>query len=391
MNTLSRSVNFALVGLLGFVCQLSLLHLLVGAGMPVSLGTAVAVLAAVAHNFVWHRAWTWRDRAAGSTHAQFLRFVGLNGLVSLAGNVAITAALAAAGVPVLGANAVAVVVCSLANFVLADRLVFAVASVLLVTAGAADAAVLGPRTLAGWQEYVKATEQRIAVEEPNPSAGAPTPDQWRRLRGGALLLSQRQTRRSDGTPIAVPDGAVHHWVGRVFLPGARLNDLLAELKAPTSRRWLPAEVRSLRVVGDGRDGLRVFMRVDRDSLVDITYDIEHAVRYARQPAGHATSRSVSRRIVQLDAPGTAAERRLPEGDDHGFLWRLNAYWRYLPVDGGVLVECESLALSRSVPSLLRPLAAPVVDKVSRESLENMLAALRAGFAAGGVSGDSDTR
>ena len=174
MNTLSRSVNFALVGLLGFVCQLSLLHLLVGAGMPVSLGTAVAVLAAVAHNFVWHRAWTWRDRAAGSPHAQFLRFVGLNGLVSLAGNVAITAALAAAGVPVLVANAVAVVVCSLANFVLADRLVFAVASVLLVTAGAADAAVLGPRTLAGWQEYVKATEQRIAAEEPNPSAGAPT-------------------------------------------------------------------------------------------------------------------------------------------------------------------------------------------------------------------------
>ena len=383
MNTLPRSVVFALVGLLGFACQLSVLHLLVGTGLPVGVGTAVAVLAAVAHNFFWHRAWTWRDRAAGTPHAQFSRFVGLNGLVSLAGNVAITAWLSASGVPLLAANAAAVVICSVVNFVLADRLVFAAVSALLLTSGVADAAVLGPQTLAGWQEYVKTTEQRIAAEEPNPSAGAPTPDEWRRLRGGALVLSQRQTRR-DGLPIVVPDGAVHHWAGRVFLPGARLNDLLAELQTPTSRRWLPVEVRSFRVVGDGQDGLRVYMRVERDSLVDVTYDIEHAVRYARQPSGHATSRSVSRHIVQLDAPGTAAERRLPEGDDHGFLWRLNAYWRYVPVDGGVLVECESLALSRSVPTMLRPLAAPVVEKVSRQSLENTLAALRTGFAPGAV-------
>ena len=29
----------------------------------------------------------------------------------------------------------------------------------------------------------------------------------------------------------LPDGTVHHWVGRVFLPGVRLADLLAELQA----------------------------------------------------------------------------------------------------------------------------------------------------------------
>ena len=86
--------------------------------------------------------------------------------------------------------------------------------------------------------------------------------------------------------------------------------LVGELQAPTSRRWLPAEVRSIRVVArDQGGGSRVFMRVERDSLVDVTYDIEHAVRYARHPAGHATSRSVSRRIVQLDDPGT--RRRTP--------------------------------------------------------------------------------
>lgn len=381
MVTQSRSAVFALVGALGFACQLVVLYLLVTAGVGVGLSAALAVMAAVAHNFVWHRRWTWRDRAGAAVawHVQFLRFVGLNGLVSLVGNVAITTGLAAAGVPPLVANALAVVACSIANFVLADRLVFAAASVVLLSSGVADAAVLEPRTVAGWQEYVTVTERRIGQEEPDRTSGAPSAEQWRRLRAGELLLSQRQTRRPNGADIEVADGAVHHWVGRVFLPGVTLPALLTELQSPTSRRWLPAEVRSLRVVGTGPDALRVFMRVERDSIVDITYDIEHAVRYVSHAAGHATSRSVSRRIVQLESPGTPAERGLPEGRDYGFLWRLNAYWRYVPVDGGVLVECESIALSRRVPTLLRPLAAPLVDKVSRESLQNTLRALRSGF------------
>ena len=391
MKTLSRPVIFALVGAVGFACQLAALHLLVVGGLPVGVSTAAAVLTAVAHNFLWHRRWTWRDRAVAPVSAptQLLRFVGLNGLVSLAGNVVITAGLAASGMPVLAANGVAVVVCSVVNFVLADRMVFVAATVVLMTAGVADAAVLERWTVAGWQEYVKATEQRIALEEPNRSVGLPSAEEWRRLRAGEPLLSRQQTRRRDGSGIDVPDGAVHHWVGRVFLPGIDLTALLAELQAPTSRRWTPAEVRSLRVVGDGRGGLRVFMRVERDSLVDVTYDIEHLVHYARHAAGHATSRSVSRRIVQLDDAGTPAERQLPEGRDNGFLWRLNAYWRYVPVDGGVLVECESLALSRSVPSLLRPLASPIIDRVSRESVRNTLDALRAGFAVRGVRPPTD--
>lgn len=381
MQTLSRPVVFALVGAWGFVWQLGVLQLLVGAGLPVALSTALAVLTAVSNNFLWHRAWTWRDRdlASGAWAVQFLRFAGLNGLVSLLGNVVITAGLVAMELPVLAANVVAVGVCSLANYVLADRVVFATALGVLLTAGGANAAVLEPRTLAGWREYVAATERRIAVEETSRSAGAPSAEEWRRLRSGALLLSARQTRRDNGAAIDVPDGAVHHWVGRVFLPGVSLDALVTELQRPTSRAWLPADVGSFRVAGDGNGGLRVFMRVTRDSLVDVTYDIEHAVHYAKHAAGHATSRSTSRRIVQLEDPGTPAEQPLPEGRDLGFLWRLNAYWRYVPVDGGVLVECESLALSRSVPLLLRPLAAPIIDTVSRESLEATLGALRMGF------------
>ncbi len=383
-DTLSRTVVFALVGRTG-LCAASL-------ASCICSSVPACRSASARHWPCWRPSRTTScgtgdGRGAigpwtpASPQAQFLRFAGLNGLVSLAGNVIITAGLAASGVPVLAANAVAVVVCSLANYVLADRLVFAAASAVLLTAGAADAAVLEPRTLAGWQEYVKATEQRIAREEPKLSVGAPRPDEWRRLRAGELLLSQRQTRRPDGAAIEVPDGAMHHWVGRVFLPGASWPTLLAELQAPTSRRWMPAEVRSMRwwpTAGAGC-ACSCASSATASSMSPTTSSTRCATR--GMPAG--TPPAAARRAASCSSttPGTPRNAPLPEGHDSGFLWRLNAYWRYVPVDGGVLVECESLALSRSVPSLLRPLAAPIIDtRVARVAGEHACARCGAGFA-----------
>jgi putative flippase GtrA len=55
----------------------------------------------------------------------FARFVAANGLVSIGGNVAVmTVLVGGAHVPIVPANAVAIALCSLANFWLADRVVF---------------------------------------------------------------------------------------------------------------------------------------------------------------------------------------------------------------------------------------------------------------------------
>jgi putative flippase GtrA len=120
-----RFARFNLVGLVGFGVQVAVLSALAAAGWPAAAGTAVAVEAAVLHNFVWHERWTWADRREGTTAARLLRFHLSNGLVSIAGNVLLTASLAAAGVPVVAANAIAVAACAAANFVFAERFVFA--------------------------------------------------------------------------------------------------------------------------------------------------------------------------------------------------------------------------------------------------------------------------
>lgn len=100
------------------------------------------------------------------------------------------------------------------------------------------------------------------------------------------------------------------------------------------------------------------------------------MEYRRLGAGRAGARSVSTRIAELEDAGTPGEREKPVGHDRGYLWRLNAYWRYEAVDGGVLIECESVSLSRAVPVLLRPFVTGVVEGLARESLERTLAGLR---------------
>jgi putative flippase GtrA len=123
----SRYVRFNVVGIAGFAVQLSTLALLVHvAGVWYVLGTALAVEAAVLHNFAWHERWTWRDRPRGGR--VFDRLVGFhatNGLTSLAAHVVGTPLLVeVAGLSPLGANVLLVGLLSLVNYQLGDRVVF---------------------------------------------------------------------------------------------------------------------------------------------------------------------------------------------------------------------------------------------------------------------------
>lgn len=77
------------------------------------------------------------------------------------------------------------------------------------------------------------------------------------------------------------------------------------------------------------------------------------------------------------------ESEKPPGGDRGFLWRLNSYWRYRQVAEGVLVECESLSLSRSIPAIAAPVINPIVDSVARESMTRTLASMKRRFQEGG--------
>ena len=100
--------------------------------------------------------------------------------------------------------------------------------------------------------------------------------------------------------------------------------------------------------------------------------------YRRRDASHASSRSVATRIAELENVGKKDEREKPVGNDSGYLWRLNSYWRFEERDGGVVVECESLSLSRSLPFGIGLLIRPILEKIARESLSRMLKEMKTG-------------
>ena len=126
MTAWRRFARFNTVGAAGIGVQLVAIWALTAAGVHYLPATALSVAAAVVHNFVWHRRWTWSDRRRDSPWvAQLTRFWIANGVVSLAGNLVVMAVLVGGlGVPAVFANAAAIVSCGLVNYWLGDRFVF---------------------------------------------------------------------------------------------------------------------------------------------------------------------------------------------------------------------------------------------------------------------------
>lgn len=127
MNVLVRWGKFNFVGVMGFGVQLGSLAMLsrIAPGHYL-VATAIALELTLIHNFVWHVHYTWRDRCESATlPAQCVRFHFSNGLVSFVGNLALMKALVdGARLPILAANAIAIVCCSLINFCLSETWVF---------------------------------------------------------------------------------------------------------------------------------------------------------------------------------------------------------------------------------------------------------------------------
>ena len=260
----------------------------------------------------------------------------------------------------------------------------AIATLALVLGSIAVLSAAGPDTdtLAGWTRYVGAVESRIAHQlQSGPFLMIDAPahaDERRRMMAGALVTAAVDTRDGEGRAIDVPNGLVHDWRGDVFIPGATLDQILARLEreAPPAP---PNDVLSARIVDTGPGWNRVALTLRRQKVISVYYATEHLVTFRRLQAGRATSSSVATSITELADYGTPKQKPVAAGDDHGFLWRWNAYWRFEETPAGVIAECESISLSRAVPAVIRFIAGPIIRDTARESMTGALDAMRGAF------------
>lgn len=230
-----------------------------------------------------------------------------------------------------------------------------------VSASAASAADLGPETVAAFDAYVLQHERRIAADP----------------------YARTTDTRTEGNSRDVPGGLLHHWRGAMFVPGATVDAAMALLQDYDRHAaiYAPTVARSRILARDG-DRFKVYLRFMMRKVITVVVNSEHDARFTRDASDRARSRIVSSRISEVQDPDTPQERELPVGRDGGYLWRLNSYWRFLQKDGGVYIECESITLTRGIPTGFGWLVRPFVTSIPRESLAFTLETTRARLSGG---------
>ncbi|MBZ5595136.1 MAG: hypothetical protein LAP39_23065 [Acidobacteriia bacterium] len=237
------------------------------------------------------------------------------------------------------------------------------------------AADLKPQTVKAFDEYIRGKEAHLR----NRISGGKflwadqAPGRKEQLREGKILTDPS----GDQPDLKVPDGVIHDWLGAVFIPGVTVDRAINFVQDYEHHPQVyQPEVIGSRILAHNGDDYKVFLRLKKKKVLTVVLNTEHAVHYERLDNTRWQSRSCTTHIAEVENAGKADERELPPGKDHGFLWRLNSYWRFQERDGGVYIECEAVSLTRRVPTGLGWLIDPIIRELPRESLFNTLQSTR---------------
>jgi hypothetical protein len=252
-------------------------------------------------------------------------------------------------------------------------------------------AELKPKTIDAFDRYVQLTEARISGEVSQSQNflyvdGLP-PERRAQvlaaLKRGEIFMARLETLDTSGHEIEAPEAIIHHWLGAVFVPGANLRETIALMQDYNRHQdiYKPEVVRSRLLTHQGND-FTIYYRLRKKKVITITLNTNHDIHYFPVDSTRWYSRSYSTRVAEVANADTPNEREKPVGHDGGFLWRINSYWKFEEKDGGVYIECESISLTRDIPTGLGWLIKPFVTSIPKESLEMTMGSTRAALVAG---------
>jgi hypothetical protein len=255
----------------------------------------------------------------------------------------------------------------------------------IVAAEAMPSALLALRevTIQAFGKYVAKTEAENAISlQQGPFLWVDgLPERERnaalvKLRGGSVEMRRHSVDPSGGN-LSVSGGMIHDWEGLVFIPGVKLDDVLKILQDYDHQAtYYAPDVERARIELRNGNEFRVFLRFRRHKVVTVILNTEHFVTYFRDSSVKAHSRSSATRIAQVDDPGSAKEKEKTPGDDDGYLWRMETWWRMEERDGGVYVQNQVVTLTRDIPTGLAWLIEPYITNIPKETLEFTLQATR---------------
>jgi hypothetical protein len=240
---------------------------------------------------------------------------------------------------------------------------------------------LSSKILQAFNSYVSNTEEKNAKtlngdnflwigEQDKPASDT----SYTKLRRGEVLIHRI---RASSVSLEIPGGLIHDWEGIIFIPRAKLQDVLANLQDYNQQAtYFAPDVEQARIEEHNGDNYRVFLRLRRVKVIALVLDTEHNVTYFHDSPTRAHSRRSAIRIAEVENPGTKSEKEDQPGQDSGFLWRMETWWRLEEKDGGVYLQNQVVSLTRDIPAGLEWAVEPFVTTIPKESLEFTLGALR---------------
>jgi len=246
----------------------------------------------------------------------------------------------------------------------------------VLLAAALHASGLRPEAGAAFDRYVKLTEQRQEGEIARGQnflwidalpANRRT-EMERGLREGGLIIERLETR-DGGKSIDAPDALIHHWLAIVFVPGVPVNNAVSLMEDYNQHaRVFGPNIAASKILERKDERFRVFLRFYVKKVIGVTLDTENQAEFFRLSPERVYSRIRSTKVTEVTNAGTPQQGEKAPGQENGFMYRLNTYWRFLERDGGTYIQCESLTLSRDVPFALSWIIKPFISQVPKESL-----------------------
>ena len=198
------------------------------------------------------------------------------------------------------------------------------------------------------------------------------PETKAKVRKGQRIILARATQ-DHGRDIEVPNGLIQDWLGTIFMPNATLAKVRAVMQDyPDYKRMFAPEIIESKLLKHEGDRYEVFLRLYKKQLLTVVLNTRYEIRYSAPDSRRLAVASRSTRINEVKDVKPPYADEYAEGEDTGFLWRLNSYWRFEEADGGVYAECEAISLSRDVPFGLGWMVGKFVEKFPKESMQSTL-------------------
>jgi hypothetical protein len=244
-----------------------------------------------------------------------------------------------------------------------------VAAFVLLATNASWGAELKRETLQAWDQYLAAATASMPGRAQGRFLWADeSAARLDRIRSGEVVVTPL-----GHTPQAVPAGLIHHWIGAAFIPGARVDDVIAVVRNYNryAEFYKPSVIDARTLSQQAAEDRFSVVMVDNAMFMRRALDSEYQSRFVRVDGRRWYSVAETTRVQELSNDGP-----IPEGEGSGYIWRLCTMSRFEERDHGVYIETEAIALSRPIPGALHWVVDPIVRRVSRASLERSLGQTR---------------